>query len=48
MVTLLCAVFGLSLIFGAIAMTHWAVEVVLGHPVASPDLFLYLGHDRAL
>jgi hypothetical protein len=40
--------FGLALIFSAIAMTHWAVSVVLGHPIASSDLFLYLGHDRAL
>jgi hypothetical protein len=45
MITLLCAMFGLALIFSAIAVTHRAVSVVLGHPVASPDLFLYLGHD---
>jgi len=48
MVTLLCAVFGLSLIFGAIAMTHWAVSIVLGHPVACSDLLFYFGHDKAL
>jgi len=45
---LLGPVLGLSLILRGIAMTHWAVEIVLGHPVACSDLFFDFGHDRAL
>ena len=45
---LLGPVLGLSLILRGIAMTHRAVEVVLGHPVACLDLLFNFGHDKAL
>ena len=45
---LLGPVLGLSLILRGHAMTHWAVEVVLGHPVSCPDLLFNFGHRQSL